>query len=301
MSPTKATLGITGAIAGAFFVLTLLFGSWFTVDEGVRAVITTNGKITRVEGPGLHFKLPLLQARHVLDLRQRVIKWQDDGQHITGDHANMEAYSFDQQPAEFKVSVNYRIPEGDVEKVYRVYQTVENLADRVIARRVPTIIKTQFGQFTAVSAIQERERLNRTVTEAVQQQIDGPVIIDSVQIEDITFSDAFEQAIENRMLAQVEVEKRNQELRTKEIDAQITVVSAQAQADSQLAVAKAQAEAITLRGEAEARAIEARGKALADNPLLVKLTAAERWDGILPKTMLPGDVVPMLSLPDLSE
>lgn len=61
------------------------------------------------------------------------------------------------------------------------------------------------------------------------------------------------------------------------------------------AYAEAAAKAIKLRGEAEAAAIDARGKALRDNPALVALTQAERWDGKLPTTMVPNGSVPMLS------
>jgi hypothetical protein len=61
-------------------------------------------------------------------------------------------------------------------------------------------------------------------------------------------------------------------------------------------VAQAEADAIELRGGAEAKAIAARGKALADNPSLVSLVQAERWDGKLPATMVPGSSVPMISL-----
>jgi len=62
------------------------------------------------------------------------------------------------------------------------------------------------------------------------------------------------------------------------------------------AEALARAEAIKLRGDAEAQAIQARGDALRKNPSLVELVQAERWDGKLPVTMLPGGAVPMLSI-----
>ena len=39
-----------------------------------------------------------------------------------------------------------------------------------------------------------------------------------------------------------------------------------------------------------------RGDALRDNPGLVALTQAEKWDGQLPRTMLPGGSIPMLNL-----
>lgn len=51
-----------------------------------------------------------------------------------------------------------------------------------------------------------------------------------------------------------------------------------------------------MAGEAEAAAIDAKGRALKDNPQLVDLVQAERWDGVLPTTMVPGGSVPMVTL-----
>ena len=70
---------------------------------------------------------------------------------------------------------------------------------------------------------------------------------------------------------------------------------AQAIADSKIATAKAEAESIRLHGDAEADAIKQRGEALRDNPGLVSLTTAERWDGKLPATMIPGSSVPFIN------
>jgi hypothetical protein len=44
-----------------------------------------------------------------------------------------------------------------------------------------------------------------------------------VQIENIDFSDAYEQAVEARMTAQVEVQKRQQQLAQEKINAEIAV------------------------------------------------------------------------------
>lgn len=54
--------------------------------------------------------------------------------------------------------------------------------------------------------------------------------------------------------------------------------------------------ATTVRGEAEASAIRARAAALAANINLVLLTQAEKWNGVLPHTMLPGATVPFISV-----
>ena len=57
-----------------------------------------------------------------------------------------------------------------------------------------------------------------------------------------------------------------------------------------------EAASIQARGAAEATAIRAKGDALGQNPALIPLIQAERWDGKLPVTMVPGGAVPMLSL-----
>jgi hypothetical protein len=51
-----------------------------------------------------------------------------------------------------------------------------------------------------------------------------------------------------------------------------------------------------LQGDAEAHAINARGKALRDNPSLVELVQAEKWNGVLPTTMVPGSAVPFINV-----
>lgn len=122
----------------------------------------------------------------------------------------MEAYSRDQQPATMNLSVNYRIPPDRVEEVYATYGGEDGLLSRLVERRVFEESKTVFGKFNAVTAIQERSRLNQEIAEAIQNSVRGPVIIDTVQIENIDFSDAYEQSIEQRMLAEVEVQRLRQ-------------------------------------------------------------------------------------------
>jgi hypothetical protein len=47
---------------------------------------------------------------------------------------------------------------------------------------------------------------------------------------------------------------------------------------------------------AEAEAIQAKAKALRNNPLIIKLTEAQNWDGKLPATMLGGQNMPILDM-----
>src|SRR5690606_223121 len=99
---------------------------------------------------------------------------------------------------------------------------------------------------------QERSRLNQEIADAIQKSVSGPVIIDSVQIENIDFSDSYEASIEQRMLAEVEVQRLRQNAEREKVQAEITVTQANAQADARRADAQAQADAVRLQAEAEA-------------------------------------------------
>ena len=98
------------------------------------------------------------------------------------------------------------------------------------------------------------------------------------------------------MEAEVEVQRIRQNAEREKVTAEITAIQAEAQAQAQLAESRAKAESVTLLGNAEADAIRAKGAALRDNPALVELTKAERWDGVLPTTMVPNSAVPFIEV-----
>lgn len=291
------------------FVVSLFSGTWYTIDQGERGVILRNGAMTGVAEPGFHLKIPFVDAVAKIPVTLQTSYWTcRELKHDNGDlyrdpncssieKNEMLAYSQDQQPAALRVTVSWHAQPGDVVDIYANFSSLENLESRLIARRAPQAIKTVFGHYTAVSAVSERVQLNSEVLKAVEASVEGePVIIDSVQIENIDYSDAYELSVEARMQAEVEVQKLQQKEKQAEVLARTTVVNAKATADARVAQAKAEADAIRLKGDAEADAIKARALALGTNPLLVELTKAEKWNGTLPTTMLPNGSIPMIGL-----
>ena len=278
---------IPTAVAGfiGLVLLSVILGSWYTIDEGERGVVLRYGAVAGVAQPGLGFKIPLIDSIVRVSVQSKAAIYNQ-----------MEAYSRDQQPATMNLSVNYRIPPDRVEEVYANYGGEDGLLSRLVERRVFEESKTVFGKFNAVTAIQERSRLNQEIAEAIQSSVRGPVVVDSIQIENIDFSDAYEQAVEARMTAQVEVQKQEQNLQQEKIKADIAVTQAKGRADSVKAEADASAYKTKIEGEATAEAIKARAAALANNPLLVELTKAEKWNGELPTSMIPGSTVPFLDI-----
>lgn len=279
---------LVGAGVVGLFTLTILGGSWYTVNERDRGVILRNGALIGEAKPGLGLKFPFVDT--VVDVSLETLAVRYD---------KLQAYSRDQQDATIALSVLYRVPESGVTDVYTRFGSAEKMVDRVITAKVQEQVKNVFGGFNAVTAIQERPRLNKEIAAAVHaaiKAVDAPVVIEAVQIENIDFSDAYEKSIEQRMLAEVEVQKLRQNAEREKVQAEIVVTQATAKANAVRQQAQAEAEAIRLRGEAEAEAIKARGQALGANPSLVSLVQAERWDGKLPTTMVPGGSVPMVGI-----
>jgi regulator of protease activity HflC (stomatin/prohibitin superfamily) len=281
ISPKKIAL----AIATVISVPTIVFGSWYTIDQGERGVLLRNGAVIGTAEPGLGFKVPLIDG---------VVKISTQSQAQI--YTDVLTYSRDQQTAAISFSVNFRLPADQVTTIYSDFGGQEGILSRLLDRQALEEVKNVFGRFNAVTAIQERARLNLEVQEAIAAAVRGPILIESVQIENIDFSDVYENSIEQRMLAEVEVQKVRQNAEREKVQAEIAVIQAQAEADAQVARAKAEAEATRLRGDAEADAIKARGEALRDNPTLIELTQAERWNGVLPTTMVPSSAVPFIDV-----
>ena len=272
-----------GVVLVAIVLLITLSGSWYTVNETERGVLLRNGALVGVVEPGLSFKIPFIESVKFISVQSNATTYQ-----------GLQAYSKDQQTATLNVSVSWHVVPAEVGKVYTQYQDLDGLVSRLISRQVPTQVENVFGQYNAVSSVQNRGKFVADVSKAIKDSIAGPVVIDGVQVENIDFSDDYERSIALRMKAEVEVKTREQMLATEQVEAQIVVTRAQAEADSRVAQAKADAEATRLRGNAEADAIKAKTLALSSNPMLIELTKAERWDGKLPTTVLPNGTLPFI-------
>jgi regulator of protease activity HflC (stomatin/prohibitin superfamily) len=275
MNEGKVLIGVGGAVITGLITLAVVGGSFYTVDQGERGVILRNGAVIGTAEPGLGFKLPIIDSVREINVQTQARVYE-----------KVMVYSRDQQNANLQVSVNYRLATDQVEKIYSEFGGQEGIVTRLLDRQVPEEVKNVFGRFNAVTAIQERARLGMEIQDAIQKASNNTMmIVESVQVENIDFSDAYEKSIEQRMLAEVEVQKVQQNAEREKVQAEILVIQAKAEADAK-----------KLQGEAEAYAINARGKALRDNPALIELVQAEKWDGKLPTTMVPGQTVPFINV-----
>src|SRR5205807_9938936 len=75
----------------------ILLGSWYTVDQTERGVLLRNGAVVGTAQPGLGFKVPMIDSVEKISVRTATYTWD-----------KMNSYSFDQQPADLKISVTLR-------------------------------------------------------------------------------------------------------------------------------------------------------------------------------------------------
>lgn len=266
-------------------LLAFVFGSsYYTVDQGDRGVVLHYGAAEGESEPGLHFKWPFVTRIVELPIRQQ----NDAFEKQDNDHDyRMQVYTKDQQPVTVSIAILYHVT--DVTAVYSQYGTIDNLQHNLINPKAQEQVKDIFGQFSAINAIQDRTALVQRVQSAVENVVRGPFVIDSVQVQDIAFSQSYENAVELRMQAIVAQQQA-------EAEKQKRITNADAAAYEVRVAADASAHQKEVEGQAEANAIRARGNALKENPEMPQLVAAEKWDGHLPQTMPPGGALPFLNI-----
>lgn len=286
--PIRFVLTVISVVLVVLVGLTIIFGSWYTVDQTQRAVLLRNGAFVSVQQPGLHFKAPWIESVYKINMTTQNFHW---------DQVN--SYSADQQPADLKISVTFHVSPDKVGEMYsRFGGDIDSAVSRLISPHINQQSKIVFGKYTAAKAISNRGQLNADVVAAMTESLsyDPVFTIEGVQVENIAFSPEYIHSVEQRMQAQVEVQRLQQNLDREKVQADIAVTQATGRANSVRTEAQAQADAIVLRGNAEATAIKARAEALGSNPLLVQLTQAEKWNGATPTTMIPGAAVPFIGV-----
>ncbi len=279
------TLIMSFALIVVIALASFSLGAFFTVEEGYRGIVLRNGRADTVAEPGLHFKAPFIDS--VVDMSVQTMR---------SDMDRVTAYSKDVQQSMSAVAINFNLAPSSVLEVYS--ELGLDYANKVLEPSVMRRFKETFGLYTAAEIVRKRDELATKITDLVRADMKAyGIAVETVQIRNIDFSDTYEQAIETAAKAEADVKKETQLLEQVKVSSQRQVAEAEAAAKARKLAADAEAYQIASKGRAEAEAIAARGRALRDNPQLVELIAAEKWDGQLPKTQVPGSAVPFVSIP----
>ena len=255
-------------IAGVIGSLVMLLGlicvpmSVYTVDTGEVAVVKFLGQANNVRYAGTYFDFWITNTFQKYDTKTQTIQ------------INTATYSSDAQTMDIQMTVQYKIMPDHAIKIAEQYGSLEALQSRIESVAIEKA-KATLSSYKAMNIIADRASMSPLVEEAIKKAIDEKFYVDiqTVAMTNIDFSDAFEKAVEDKMIAEQQQLKANYENETK------------------IAKAKADAEAKLVQAEAEAKANDLLEKSLTDK--ILRQLYIEKWDGKLPSTVA-GEAATML-------
>ena len=282
MEKLNIPLKTIGSIA---LVLIILASSVYTVNEGHIGIVKRFSEAKEQVNPGLHFKVPFIDSVEEIEVRTRK------------NEERMASSTKEQMPVTVSVSVNWTVDKTAALELFRQYGGLSQFESRILDPRFRSATKDVIPRFDAEKLIQDRASAIQAIeANLIEEMKEFPVTVDNIQIENIQLPAKYLTSIETKQTEKNLAAAEEHKLARQNLEAQRDVNTAKARADGIRAVAIAEAEAIRIKGLAEAEAITAKAKALGNNPLIVKLTEAQTWDGKLPATMLGGQNMPILDL-----
>ena len=234
--------------------------SFHTVNSGELAVVRNLGKITGTRDAGTNFDLWVTTSYQKYDTKVQNVD-------IT-----TAAYSSDAQTMDVAMTLQYQVMPDKVVDIATQYGTLDVLQNRIQAIVIEKT-KAVLSSHTAMNIIANRAAISPEVEQAIKAAIGENyfVSINTVVLTNIDFSDAFEKAVEDKMIAEQAKLKAEYDNETK------------------IAKAEADAKALMIAAEAEAAANELLTKSLTDQVLESKFY--EKWDGKLPQVMGEGSAI----------
>jgi len=258
--PGKIGIAVMVVSAALFAVLPM---SIHTVDTGEVAVVKHLGAAKNVRTAGTHFDFWLTDVYQVYDAKVQNIDISTD------------TYSSDAQTMDVQMTIQYQIMSEKVIEIARQYGSLELLENRIKSISIEKA-KAVLSSHKAMDIIANRAAMSPAVEKAIKDAIDENYFVDvtTVVITNIDFSEAFENAVEDKMIAEQKQLQAEYENRTK-------VAKAQADADALIIAAQAEAEKNRLLEESLTEKI-------------LQQMYIEKWNGELPATVAGQDVMLML-------
>lgn len=250
IKPATIALVAVGVIG-----LSVIPASFHTVETGEIAVVKHLGDAQKVRTPGTYFDFCLTETYDYYDAKVQNLE------------VRTQAYSKDAQTMDIAMTVQYQIRKDNAIDIANHYGSVEVMANRIEAIAIEKT-KAKLSSYSAMEIIETRSEISPLVEDAIKAAVDEDYYVDivTVVLTNIDFSDAFEQTVEDKMIAEqekmkAEYEKETaivnaeKELEVAKLEAQAKLERAKADAEAQIAIAEAEAKAIKLKSIEAARAL----------------------------------------------
>ncbi len=241
----KLSLSGTIIILVAILCLSLIPGSFHTVEAGQVAVVKHLGEAKTVRTAGTYFDFWITEKYEFYDAK------------VQNMDIKTQAYSKDAQTMSIAMNVQYKIDNSKVIEIANQYGTIDLLANRIESIATEKA-KATLSSYSAMNIIETRSTISPLVEETIKSAVNEEYCVDivAVVLTNIDFSDAFEKTVEDKMIAEQEKLKAEYEKETAIVNAQKELEVAKLQAQAKLEKAKADAEAQIEVARAEAQAVK---------------------------------------------
>ncbi|MDE7296725.1 MAG: hypothetical protein K2N84_05610 [Clostridia bacterium] len=235
-------------VSAAFAVLFLFIPfSFHTVNPGEIAVVKHLGKASAVRTSGTYFDFWITDQYDTYDAKVQNLA-------ITAN-----TYSKDAQTMDIAMTVQFQIKSDKGIEIAERYGDIAALTRRLESVAIEKT-KATLSSYSAMEIIEKRSAISPQVETVIKDAVDESfyVTIEKVVLTNIDFSDAFEQTVEDKMIAEQEKLKAEYEKETAIIKAEQELEVAKKQAEARIEAARGDAEARLLVAQAEANAIQAK-------------------------------------------
>lgn len=265
-----------GISAVVVLLLVIIMNPFYTVVSGTVGLKTDFGSVAAIPlEPGLHFAVPIYQSIVMVSTQPQTIT------------SGETAATHDLQTVQTNIAVTFHIDPVNAAYFWQNFRSFENAGVRVITPAISNDVKAITANYDAEQLVTSRDIIDSQIKALIIQSLTPyHLTVETVNIANFAFSQAYEQAIEQKQVAQQQALQAQYTLQQTKISAQQQVVQAQAAADATIATATGSARATVLHAEAENKANQLINQSL--TPAILQLRALSKWTGQMP-TYLTGD------------
>ena len=226
------------------------------VNTGEVAVVKHMGEAKEVKSAGMHFDLWFITQYDYYDSKVQNVE-------IT-----TSAYSSDAQTMDIAMTLQYQISTENAIDIAKQYGNLDALQSRIEAIAVEKT-KSFLSSYKAMDIISDRSSMSPKVEESIINAITDEyfVTVSTVVLTNIDFSDAFEKAVEEKMIAEqkkLQAEYENEmKIAAAEAEAQSAIQKAEGEAQAKLIAAEAERDAQVELSRAEAISIQLKSVEIA--------------------------------------
>jgi prohibitin 2 len=202
---------VIAGIIGIIVLVSAFFGSFVIVPSGFVGVVTTLGKVTGEIQPGFQWKIPFIQSVVVMNVQ------------IQKEQSDAGAATHDLQSVNSTVALNYHLDHAQVSNVF--VNLSADYRDRIISPTVQEAVKVVTARYDASDLLAKRAQVADDITKLLIDKLQPRgIIVDQVSIVHFEFSDAFNQSIEQKQVAQQDAQRAQYELQSAQLKAQANQV-----------------------------------------------------------------------------